>query len=35
VQPAAKAGPNFQAYIKAGKFHGIIYAHTPTGSSLV
>jgi len=24
VQPAARAGPSFQAIIKAGKFHGII-----------
>jgi hypothetical protein len=24
VHPVARAGPNFQAYIRAGKFHGII-----------
>lgn len=30
-QPAARAGPNFQACIKMGKFHGIICPTTPTG----
>jgi hypothetical protein len=34
VHPVAKAGPNFQAYINNGKFHGIIYPTTPTGSYL-
>jgi len=35
VHPAARAGPNFHAAINSGKFHGIIYPATPTGSSLV
>lgn len=30
--PVAKAGPNFQAIIRSGKFHGIICPQTPTGS---
>lgn len=34
VHPVAKAGPNFHAYINNGKFQGIIYPTTPTGSSL-
>ena len=35
VHPVARAGPSFQAYMRAGKFQGMIYAQTPTGSSLV
>src|SRR4051812_25912460 len=32
VQPAASAGPTLRVIIAAGKFHGVIAAHTPTGS---
>src|ERR1700692_4117310 len=32
VQPAVNTGPNFQAAISKGKFHGIICATTPIGS---
>jgi hypothetical protein len=32
VQPAAKAGPALRVIIAEGKFHGVIAAHTPTGS---
>ena len=32
VFPAAKAGANFQAAIRRGKFHGIIKPTTPSGS---
>ncbi len=32
VQPAASAGPIFQAAIRSGKFQGMICAATPTGS---
>src|ERR1700681_2389802 len=32
VQPAAKAGPHLRVIIAAGKFHGVIAAHTPIGS---
>src|SRR6267154_1759050 len=32
VQPAARAGPHFLVIIAAGKFHGVIAAHTPIGS---
>ncbi len=35
VHPAAKAGPNFQACIKRGKFQGMICPTTPSGSFLV
>jgi hypothetical protein len=35
VQPAAIAGASFQPAITIGKFHGIICAHTPTGSRSV
>lgn len=35
VHPAASAGASFQLIIKAGKFHGIMAATTPTGSGLV
>src|SRR5215471_6983952 len=35
VQPAARAGPSFQAAIRSGKFHGIICPTTPTGSRSV
>ena len=31
-QPAASAGPSFQAAISSGKFHGMICPTTPTGS---
>src|SRR6266702_507340 len=30
--PAASAGPTLRVIIAAGKFHGVIAAHTPTGS---
>src|SRR4030095_1407245 len=32
VQPAASAGATFRVIIAFGKFHGVIAAHTPTGS---
>ena len=32
VQPAAKAGATLRVIIADGKFHGVIAAHTPTGS---
>ena len=32
VQPVASAGPSFQAAIRSGKFQGMIWATTPTGS---
>ena len=32
VQPVASAGPSFQAAISSGKFHGMIWPTTPTGS---
>ena len=32
VQPAASAGPALRVIIAAGKFHGVIAAHTPIGS---
>ena len=35
VQPAARAGPHFQATISIGKFQGMICPATPTGSRLV
>jgi len=35
VQPAAKAGANFQACIIKGTFQGIIWPTTPTGSLVV
>ena len=35
VQPAASAGPHFQETISIGKFHGMIWPATPTGSFLV
>ena len=35
VLPVASAGASFQANMSSGKFHGIIWATTPTGSSLV
>src|SRR3712207_1216119 len=31
VQPAASAGPILRVAIAAGKFHGVISTHTPTG----
>ncbi|SAL70451.1 hypothetical protein AWB65_06919 [Caballeronia humi] len=31
-QPAASAGPTLRVIIAAGKFHGVIAAHTPIGS---
>ena len=31
VQPAASAGATLRAIIRAGKFHGVIAATTPTG----
>ncbi len=35
VQPAASAGAVFQATIGIGKFHGMTWAQTPTGSRSV
>src|SRR5690606_28105186 len=32
VQPAARAGATLQAIWLSGQFHGVINAHTPTGS---
>ena len=32
VLPIASAGASFQTAITSGKFHGMIPAHTPTGS---
>ena len=32
VLPAASAGASFQAAISSGKFHGMIWPQTPTGS---
>ncbi len=31
VQPAASAGPALRVIMAAGKFHGVIAAHTPIG----
>ena len=31
VQPTASAGATLRVIIEAGKFHGVIAAHTPTG----
>ena len=35
VHPAESAGPSFHAAISSGKFHGIIWPTTPTGSRTV
>jgi hypothetical protein len=35
VLPQASAGASFQAAIASGRFHGVISAHTPTGSRRV
>ena len=35
MQPHASAGPSFQAAISSGKFHGMIWPTTPTGSRSV
>lgn len=35
VQPAVNAGPILRVIIAAGKFHGVINPHTPTGSLTV
>ena len=35
VQPQASAGPSFQAAISSGKFQGMIWPTTPTGSCSV
>lgn len=35
VLPHANAGPNFHAAISSGKFHGMIWPQTPTGSLIV
>jgi len=35
VQPAASAGASFQAAIISGKFQGMIWPTTPTGSRSV
>ena len=35
AQPAASAGATFQIAISSGKFHGTIWAQTPTGSRTV
>lgn len=32
ILPVARAGPNFQACMRSGKFQGIIWPHTPMGS---
>jgi hypothetical protein len=32
VHPVARAGPSFQASMSSGKFHGMIWPTTPTGS---
>ena len=32
VQPAASAGASFQPTSISGEFHGVMNAHTPTGS---
>ena len=34
VLPSAIAGAIFQASIRSGKFHGMIWPQTPTGTSL-
>ena len=31
AQPAARAGPALRVIMAAGKFQGVIAAHTPTG----
>ncbi len=33
--PVASAGASFHAAISSGKFHGMIWPHTPTGSRSV
>ena len=35
VLPVARAGASFHPRIISGKFHGVINAHTPTGSRRV
>ena len=35
VLPVASAGPSFQAAMSSGKFHGMIWPTTPTGSRRV
>lgn len=35
MQPAASAGPSFQAAAISGTFQGVIVATTPTGTRLV
>ena len=35
VLPVASAGASFHAAISSGKFHGMIWPHTPTGSRSV
>ena len=35
VQPVARAGPHFHACISSGKFQGMIWPTTPTGSCRV
>ena len=35
LQPVASAGPSFHAAINKGKFHGMIWPTTPTGSRTV
>jgi hypothetical protein len=32
THPVARQGPHFQTAIKIGKFQGIMWAQTPTGS---
>ena len=34
-QPAPKAGAIFRVIIAAGKFHGVMIPHTPTGCLMV
>jgi len=35
VHPVARTGANLNEAIKIGKFHGVIYPQTPTGSNFV
>ena len=35
MQPVASAGASFQAAMSSGKFHGMIWPTTPTGSGRV
>ena len=35
VLPVASAGPSFHEAMTSGKFHGMIWPHTPTGTRVV